>query len=286
MGTACLFPPYPWVHHEPVLGAKRADCPHFSHFSKLLAVLLAALFVAAVPAHGQRGGRGGEKGGPPPTAQADAPFDLTGYWVSVITQNWRLRMVVPARGDYIGIPLNEASKKIADAWDPAKDEAAGNQCKGYNAAIIMTQPERLHVTWQDASTLRMEIDAGTQTREFHFGSWKPPGGPATWQGDSAATWSSRRQLADPGGPKARSLKIITTNMRPGYLRRNGVPYSAAAKLTEYFDVYQEPNGETWMIATTVVEDPVYLDNPLILNAQFKKQADAAGWDPTPCSTKW
>jgi len=253
---------------------------------QVLTVLLAALFVAAVPAQGQRGGRGGEKGGPPPTAQADAPFDLTGYWVSVITQNWRLRMVVPARGDYIGIPLNEASKKIADAWDPAKDEAAGNQCKGYNAAIIMTQPERLHVTWQDANTLRMEIDAGTQTRVFHFGNWKSPGGPAIWQGDSAATWSARRQLAAPSGPKARSLKVITTNMRPGYLRRNGVPHSATAKLTEYFDVYQEPNGETWMIATTVVDDPIYLDNPLILNAQFKKQADATGWDPTPCSTKW
>jgi hypothetical protein len=249
---------------------------------QVTAVLLAALFAAVVPAHGQRGVRGG----PPPTAQADAPFDLAGYWVSVITQNWRLRMVVPARGDYIGIPLNEASKRIADAWDSAKDEAAGNQCKGYNAAIIMTQPERLHVTWQDANTLRMEIDAGTQTRVFHFGEWKSPGGPATWQGDSAATWSARRQLADPSGPKARSLKVITTNMRPGYLRRNGVPYSATAKLTEYFDVFQEPNRETWMIATTVVEDPIYLDNPLILSAQFKKQADASGWDPTPCSTKW
>jgi len=249
---------------------------------RVLTVLMTAFLWAVMPAYGQ-GGRTGE---PPRTAQADAPFDLTGYWVSVITQNWRLRMVVPGRGDYIGIPLNEASKKIADAWDPAKDEAAGNQCKGYSAAMIMTQPERLHVTWQDANTLRMDIDAGTQTRVFHFGSWKPPGGPATWQGDSAATWSARREPADQIGPKARSLNVVTTNMRPGYLRRNGVPFSATAKLTEYFDVFQEPNSESWMIVTTVVEDPFYLDMPLILNAQFKKQADASGWDPTPCSTKW
>lgn len=239
----------------------------------------AAVVVAAVPARGQGGG-------PPRAAHADAPFDLTGYWVSVITQNWRLRMVVPARGDYIGIPLNEASKKIADAWDAAKDESAGNQCQGYNAAIIMTQPERLHVTWEDANTLRMEIDAGTQTRVFHFGNWKSPGGPATWQGDSTAIWLSRRQLTDPSGPKGRSLKVVTTNLRPGYLRKNGVPYSAQAKLTEYFDVFQEPNEEAWMIATTVVEDPVYLDAPLILSAQFKKEADGSKWDPTPCSTKW
>lgn len=247
---------------------------------KVLTILLAALLFAVVPAHGQRGG-------PPPTAQADAPFDLTGYWVSVITQNWRLRMVVPARGDYIGIPLNEASKRIADTWDPAKDEAAGNQCKGYNAAIIMTQPERLHITWQDANTLRMEIDAGTQTRMFHFGNWKSPDGPATWQGDSVARWSARTgNWAEASGRKARSLKVVTTNMRPGYLRKNGVPYSASAKLTEYFDVFQEPNDEAWMIATTVVDDPVYLDMPLILSAQFKKQADASGWNPSPCSTKW
>jgi hypothetical protein len=184
---------------------------------RMQAVLLAALFVAVFPAHGQRGGRGG----PPPTAQADAPLDLTGYWVSVITQNWRLRMVVPGRGDYIGIPLNEASKKIADTWDPAKDEAAGDQCKGYNAAIIMTMPERLHVTWQDVNTMRMEIDAGTQTRVFHFGNWKSPGDAATWQGDSVATWSARRQMAEPSGPKARSLGIfVGTACRTAPMRRS------------------------------------------------------------------
>jgi hypothetical protein len=233
-------------------------------------------------AQAQRGGRGG----PPPAARADAPFDLTGYWVSVITQNWRLRMVVPAKGDYAGIPLSPEAKKVADTWDPAKDEAAGEQCKGYSAATIMTNPERLHITWQDDSTLRMDIDAGTQTRLFHFGNWKSPGGAATWQGDSLASWSARRQLADAASPQARSLKVVTTNMRQGYLRKNGVPFSANATLTEYFDVFREPQGETWMIATTVVQDPVYLENPLILSAQFQKQADASGWDPTPCSSRW
>ena len=231
-------------------------------------------------------GRGRGAGQPPQTAKAAAPIDITGYWVSLITEDWRYRMVTPPKGDYVGVPLNAAGRKVADAWDPAKDEASGDQCKGYNAAIIMTMPERLHVTWQDPNTMRMEIDAGTQTRVFHFGNWKSPGGAATWQGDSVATWTARRQMAEPSGPKARSLKVVTTNLRPGYLRRNGVPYSANAKVTEYFDVFQEPNNEAWMIATTVVEDPVYLDRPLILSAQFKKQADATGWDPTACSTKW
>lgn len=218
--------------------------------------------------------------------QAAPPIDLTGYWVSVITQNWRLRMVTPAKGDYIGIPLTADAKKVADAWDPAKDEAAGNQCRSYGAAAIMTLPERLHITWQDDNTLRMDIDAGTQTRLFHFGNWTPAGKP-TWQGDSIASWVARRgPEIPPSSAKAKYLKATTTHMLPGYLRKNGVPYSANAMLTEYYDVFQETNGDIWMIVTTTVEDPVYLQNPLILTAQFKRQADASGWEPTPCSAKW
>lgn len=221
------------------------------------------------------------------TARTAAPVDLSGYWVSVITQNWRLRMVTPAKGDYMGIPLTPAAKQLADTWEPSKDEAAGNQCKGYGAALIMTLPERLHITWQDEQTLRMEIDAGTQTRQFHFGAWKSPGGKATWQGESVAEWEARRGPGiAPSTTQAKYLKVITTRMLPGYLRKNGVPFSERAVLTEYYDAIQEPDGAQWLIVTTTVEDPVYLDNPLMLNAQFRKQPDAAGWDPTPCSARW
>ena len=229
------------------------------------------------------------------SARAAAPYDVTGYWVSVITQNWRLRMVTPARGDYVGLPLTMEAKKIADAWDPAKDEAAGNQCKGYGAATIMTRPERLHVTWQDENTLRMDIDAGTQTRVFRFGgglvsSGGQPaaaGGKPTWQGDSTAAWAPRRGPGiAPSTVKARYMKVATTNMLPGYVRQNGVPYSANAALTEYYDLIQEQDGAVMLIVTTVLDDPLYMDNPLIMMAQFKKQADAAGWDPTPCSARW
>jgi hypothetical protein len=227
----------------------------------------------------------------PPTAegqagQAAAPFDMTGYWTSVITQSWRLRMVIPPKGDYMGIPMSPAAKQVADAWDPMRSVPADEWCKGYGAAIIMTMPERLHITWQDANTLRMDVDAGTQTGLFNFGGWKAAGGPPTWQGDSVAAWTPRRTQAAPSTPQAKSLQVATTNMRPGYLRKNGVPYSPQAKLTEFYDVFQEPEGEIWMIVTTIVNDPVYLENPLILTAQFRKQADASGWEPTPCSAKW
>src|ERR1700744_6014726 len=111
-----------------------------------------------------------QRGGPPPTPRAAAPEDLTGYWVSLVTEDWRYRMVTPAKGDYDGIPVSIEGKKLADAWDPAKDEAAGNQCKAYGAAAITRVPGRLHITWQDDKTLKVEADAGTQTRLFFFGA--------------------------------------------------------------------------------------------------------------------
>lgn len=248
---------------------------------------LAALLLLRMHAAAQQGGRAGRgQSATPQTGKAAAPFDPTGYWVSMITQNWRLRMFPPAKGDYLGLPLTPAAKKIADEWDPAKDEAAGLQCRSYGAANIMNLPERLHIAWQDDNTLRMDIDAGTQTRLLRFG--KPaPSDKASWQGDSVASWDARRgsEIA-PSSAHAKYLKVTTTHMLSGYVRRNGVPYSENAVLTEYYDYSAEPGGSPMLFITTIVEDPLYLDNPLILTAQFKKQTDAAGWDPTPCSARW
>jgi hypothetical protein len=247
----------------------------------------AALFSLPVQFHAQ--GRGG-RGGPPVSPKAAPPIDLTGYWVSLITEDWRYRMVTPAKGDYMSIPMTMESKTVADAWDPAKDEAAGNQCKSYGAPVIMRLPERVHISWQDDTTLRVEIDAGTQTRLFHFGDWKAPGGEPTWQGDSLAQWEVRNPGrgggANAGPPKSGSLKVATTHFRSGYLRKNGVPYSENAALTEYYDVVRERNGDPWLIVTTVVRDPRYLQQPFITSSQFKKEADAAKWDPTACSSTW
>ena len=130
-----------------------------------LAVILLTL---QGPVQGQAGRGAAPANQPPPTAKASAPYDPAGYWVSVITNNWRTRMVPPPLGDYRDIPLTDAAKKVADVWDPAKDEAAHAECKYYGAASIMFQPTRLRVTWQDDNTLRMDTDAGTQTRSFRF----------------------------------------------------------------------------------------------------------------------
>src|SRR5580692_5874767 len=177
---------------------------------------------------------GGPPPGPPRTGRTAAPEDVTGYWVSLVTEDWRYRMVTPAKGDYDGIPLNGAGRKLADAWDPAKDEAAGDQCKSYGAAAITRVPGRLHITWQDDMTLKVEADAGTQTRLFHFAGKPPQSGDLQWQGYSAASWDHQAGGGfGPPGPGG-SLKVVTTKMKPGYLRKNGVPYGANAVVTEYF----------------------------------------------------
>ena len=187
--------------------------------------------------------------------------------------------------------MNAESKRIADTWDPTKDEAAGEQCKAYGAAGIMRNPGRLHITWQDDNTLKMDLDAGTQTRVFHFGNWQTPGGDATWQGDSVATWERPGGRGGPAPAAAAptgsgSLRVVTTHMKSGYIRKNGVPYSVNAVLTEHYDIVDESNGSQWLILTSVVADPQYLAQPYITSTHFRKQADAAGWDPTPCSARW
>jgi hypothetical protein len=213
---------------------------------------------------------------------------MTGYWVSIVTEDWRWRMF-PNKGDYAGVPLNDAGRKTADAWDPAKDEAAGEQCKAYGAVGLMRIPGRFHITWQDDQTLKVEADAGKQTRLLRFSA--TPAAVADLQGVSKAEW----EFAQPGlgfaiagdrrGALGGSLKVTTTNLKPGYLRRNGVPFSANAKLTEYYDLVKETNGTTYLVLTSTLEDPTYLTQPMITAAHFRKQPDDKGWNPTPCAAR-
>ena len=279
-----------------------------------------------------RGGGGGQRGaappaGLPPTPKASATVDLTGYWVSLVTEDWRWRMKVPDKGDVSSIPFtqDQAKRAVLQAWDPAKDEAEGNQCKAYGAAAIMRVPTRVHITWENDNALKLETDAGTQTRMFRFGAAPAQLGERTWQGYSVAEWEpnvgargrggrgggfgggpptglavpaidddaappipgAAGRGAAPAGPAVRgNLKVVTTNLKPGYLRKNGVPYSEKATVTEYFNRTPDTYGNTYMVVTTVVEDPEYLTEPFITSSHFKKLPETAnGWDPTPCSAR-
>jgi hypothetical protein len=250
------------------------------------------------PLDAQRGGRGGAPPGPPAVPKAVAPIDLSGYWVSLVTDDWRWRMMTPPKGDYLYLPLNPQARQVADNWDPSKDEAAGEQCRGYAAPSIMHLPGRLHITWENDTTLKVEADAGTQTRIFHFEavpaapsvptSTAVPGQPS-WQGYSVAQWEmdgpgpGRRGRSGPP-PKHGSLKVVTTNLKPGYFRKNGIPYSANAVLTEYFTTLTD-EGIDYLVVTNFLEDPQYLAQPYVRSVQFKRQPDAKGWNPTPCSAR-
>ena len=228
-----------------------------------------------------RGGRGG--GGAPMAPKAAAPFDITGYWVAMVTEDWRYRMVTPAPGDYQGVPMTPGAAKIADAWDPAKDEAAGEQCKSYGAPALYRIPGRLHFTWDDDQTLKVEADAGKQTRIIHFGNNAPKGGAPSLQGDSVGSWESQRE----GGKVVTGdLKVDVTNLKAGYLRKNGVPYSDNTKITEYYDIDKLPDGTPLLVITQTITDPTYLRGPFIISTHFKKQPDGAGFKPSECSSRW
>lgn len=242
--------------------------------------MLVGLCLLALPVtiHGQRGGRGA----PPPPPREAAAIDLTGYWVSVITEDWKYRMVTPQKGVYDSLTLNAEGRRVGNTWDPARDEAAGEQCRSYGAANVMRLPGRLHVTWEDASTLRVDTDAGTQTRLFRFGAAAPSAAEPSWQGQSMAQWE---YAPGRGGARGGNLKVVTTNLRPGYVRKNGAPYSDKAVVTEYYDVNIMPNRDEWMTVTTKVEDPVYFSRPYLTTSDFKKLPNASGWNPSPCSAR-
>jgi len=238
---------------------------------------------------------------PQRSGKAAAPFDPTGYWVPLITEDWRFRMVTPSKGDYASLPLNPEGRRVADTWDLAKDNAAGNQCKAFGVGGIMRQPGRLHIAWQDDNTLKLEFDAGDQVRMLHFTSTQL-GGERTWQGYSVAEWDLPAaggrggNAQGAGGAQFRggatgtqrpgALKVTTTGMREGYLRKNGAPYSENAVITEYIDrLGPEPDGAVYLLVRTTVDDPKYLQQPFVTSTHFRLETDGASkWKPTPCRT--
>jgi hypothetical protein len=244
-------------------------------------VCFAAIVVLA--AEGRPGAQRGGGAGVPQTARQAAPVDLTGNWVSVVSEDWRFRMVTPPKGDYGAVPLNAEGRKVADAWDPAKDAAAGDACRWFGAGGIMRVPTRLRISWQDDNTLKVETDAGQQVRLFRFGASQPPAGEPTWQGHSVANWELVSG-GEGGRPRWGTLRVATRGMRPGYLRRNGVPYSENAVITEYYDRHTLRGGTEWFTVTSIVNDPMYLNQEFITSTDFKKEPDGSKWNPTSCET--
>ena len=249
---------------------------------------VASAFILPLLVHAQgRGGRGGgAQAQPPASPRASAPIDITGYWVSIVSEDWRWRMGVGQKGDFGYLPLNAEGRRVGNTWDPKQDEAAGLQCKAYGAVGIMRLPVRLHITWDNDTTLKIDIDNGMQTRLLNFGGNGPAGFQATWQGYSVAQWEFRggRRGAAAATPRVGELKVVTTNMRPGYYYKHGVPYSENATLTEYYTRLSETNGDEYLAVTTMVDDPRYLAQQFVRTLQFRKERDGSKWKPAPCTT--
>ena len=207
------------------------------------------------------------------TPKESAPIDLTGYWVSIVSEDWRFRMLTPPKGDHPDFLLTPEATRIADAWDPARDQAEKDHCKAYGAPNIMRVPGRFHITWADDRTLKIETDAGQQTRLLKFSLVTGPSGPPSRQGTSIAQWDRR------------ALRVETSNLLPGYLQYNGVPFGANLKMVEYFDTITEPGGEIWLIDDAVLTDPQNLARSHKRSTHLRKQADNKGWDPQPCLVK-
>jgi hypothetical protein len=244
-----------------------------TRFIATLALLCAAATAGAQPAP--------PRPEPPRSAREAAAIDLTGQWVAIVNEDWRWRMVTPPKGDYSSVQsLNERGRAVADQWQPSDD----GSCRAYGAAGLMRMPTRLRIEWEGDSALVIRTDAGEQTRRLEFVPVAPSGAP-TLQGRSAAAW--RPTLRPPGNartppPAGGSLEVTTTQLLPGWVRRNGVPYSGDTKLTEHFDRFAAPNGDEWLVVTSIVEDPQYWNGRFITSSHFRRETDRSKWNPQPC----
>lgn len=241
----------------------------------------------------------------PATPQAAAPIDLTGYWVAIVNEDWRWRMVTPPKGDYASVPISPEGRKVADTWDTSKD----GSCLAFGAAGLMRMPTRLHITWENDNTLKIETDNGQQTRRLVFNKSAAPPAAKSLQGFSVAEWErfatgrggggggggaapaagappagapAPAAPPTPAGPRFGNLKVVTTQLSGGWLRRNGVPYSEDTTMTEFFDRFAAPDKAEWLVITTIVNDPKYLAQEFVTSTHFRREPNATKWDPAPC----
>ena len=257
--------------------------------------LIAAALLVGPAAAGQRGA-GPPGGAAPAAAKAAAPVDLTGYWVSLVTEDWIERMSPDSPPS--GTGGRDAGDRAAGAAGGGRGRGAapagGDPCRVYGAGGSMRVPGRLHISWVDDNTLKVEMDAGTQTRTLHFGQTAAPAGTQrTLQGYSVASWETGARAggfggfggggggrggAAPAAPRWGQLKVVTTNTTGGYLLSTRNTYSENAVITEYFAPHSD-FGTDYLSVITTVEDG---GNPRIVSSTFKKEPNGSKFKPTGC----
>ena len=263
--------------------------------------LFAAALVAGSADAGQRGA-GPPGGGAAASAKAAAPVDLTGYWVSLVTEDWIERMSPdsPPSGTGgggggfggFGGGGGGGGRGRGGAPQAAPSPANADPCRVYGAGGSMRVPGRLNISWADDNTLKVEMDAGTQTRTMHFGQTAAPAGtPRSLQGYSVASWDTgargggfggfggARGGAAPAAPRWGQLKVVTTNTTGGYLLSSRNTYGENAVITEYFAPHSD-FGTDYMTVITMIEEGG--GNPRTVSSTFKKEPNGSKFKPTGC----
>jgi len=227
------------------------------------------------------GGRGGGAPQAPAAARTAAPVDLTGYWVSIVTEDWIERMAPDS-------PPSGVIRGGRGGGRGAAPPPAGEQCRVYAAGGSMRVPGRLNITWADDNTLKVDMDAGTQTRLFRFGAPALAAGtPKSLQGYSVATWEAGGGGRGggrgggggaPAAPRWGSLNVVTTNMSGGYLLSSRQAYSENAVLTEYFTKHSDFGVEYLTVTAQLVDG----GQTRIVSSTFKKEPNGSKFSPSGC----
>lgn len=256
-------------------------------------VLIVGALVWAVPVvvlppgsiAGAQGRGAGGRGAAPAAAPRDAaPVDLTGYWVSLVTEDWVERMSPDSPPSGTGARRGRGGA----AAPPLPPSNPDDPCRVYGAAGSMRVPGRLHITWAGANTLQIDMDSGRQTRVFHFDPTEPPPTGRTLQGYSVARWDTgaagrggrgrRGRGAPPTPPAWGSLKVVTTNMTGGYLLSSRANYSADADLREEF-IQHSDFGVDYLTVTAIIEDG---PSTRFTSSTFKREPDGSKFSPAGC----
>ncbi|HVG55304.1 MAG TPA: hypothetical protein VM846_12785 [Vicinamibacterales bacterium] len=252
----------------------------------VLALGTACLLLAPVDA--QRGA-GPAGGGAPQAAKAAAPVDITGYWVSIVTEDWIERMSPDSPpsgtgGGGGGFGGGGGGGRGRGGAPAAAAPASTDPCRAYGAGGSMRVPGRLNITWADDNTLKVDMDSGTQTRLLHFGQTQAPA-QRTLQGHSIAAWDTGARAggggrggAAPAAPRWGQLRVVTTNTTGGYLLSSRNSYGENAVITEYFMPHQDFGVQYLTVVTSIEEG----GNPRIVSSTFKKEPDGSKFKPAAC----
>ena len=181
------------------------------------------------------------------------------------------RVPGPELGDFLGIPINDAARLRAEAWDASLQTLPEWQCRPHSADYIWRGPSQLRIS--------KEVDPVSRDLVAYHAEWlrsvdrpiyldgrphPPEGALHTWGGFSTAKWEGDM------------LTVTVTHLKEGYLRRNGLPRSDKATLTEHWIRHGD-----FLTVVTIVNDPVYLTEPFVRTTDYELNV-GQNIPPYPC----